>query len=142
MKILQTLSTWISDKWTRKNKHLPIKVGDYWKRVDFEHPSRINGVTNLWGRTLKISFHNSDIVLDYSYVIKNYEYYKKSDDKHRRVINTGEIQLTEIPTFSGMPSAAGVVLRIIEPFIVTVVVIALGVGLIVGLYVLLTWIKS
>ena len=142
MKTLQTLSTWISDKWTRKNKHLPIKVGDYWKRVDFEHPRRINGVTNLWGRTLKISFHNSDIVLDYSYVIKNYEYYKKSDDKHRRVINTGEIQLTEIPTFSGMPSVAGVVLKTTVPYIATVVVIASVAGLTVGLHALLTWIKS
>lgn len=119
-----------------------MEVGDYWKRVDFEYPRRINGVTNLWGRTLKISFHNSDIALDYSYTIKNYVFYKKSDDKHRRVINTGEIQSTKIPTFSGMPSAADVVLKTTGPFILTVVVIALVAGLTVGLSALLTWIKS
>lgn len=142
MKILQTLSTWISDKWTRKNKHPPIEIGDYWKRSDFTHPRRINGVTNLWGRTLKISFQNSDIVLDYSYFIEHYEYYKKSDDKRRRVINTGEMQSTEIPTFSGMPSVAGVVLKTTVPYIATVVVIASVAGLTVGLHALLTWIKS
>ena len=142
MKILQTLSTWISDKWTRKNKHPPIEIGDYWKRSDFTHPRRINGVTNLWGRTLKISFQNSDIVLDYSYFIEHYEYYKKSDDKRRRVINTGEMQSTEIPTFSGMPSAADVVLKTTVPFILTVVLIALAVGLTWALHALLMWSKS
>ena len=142
MKILQTLSTWISDKWTRKNKHPPIEIGDCWKRSDFTFSRHINGVTNLWGRTLKISFHGSDIVLNYSHLIEKYEFYKKSDNKRRRVINTGEMQSTEIPTFSGMPSAASVVLKTTVPFILTVVVIASGAGLMLGLHALLTWIKS
>ena len=142
MKTLRTLSTWISDKWTRKNKHIPMEVGDYWKHVGHTYPRRINGLTKLFGRVLKVSFHNSDVVLDYSYVIRFYEYYKKSDNKQRRVINTGEEQSTEIPIFYGMPSATSVVLEIIAPFIVMAVVIALVVGITLALPALRTWMNS
>lgn len=142
MKILRTLSTWISDRWTRKNKHPPIEVGDYWKRHTFNFPRRINGITSLWGRVYYVSFENSDIVLKYSYIITYYTFYKKSDDKSRRIINTGEIQSTKVLTFSGMPSATTVVLEIIVPYIATAAVIALGVELIVALPALLMWIKS
>jgi len=119
-----------------------MEIGDYWKHVGHTYPRRINGLTKLFGRVLKVSFHNSDVVLDYSYVIRFYEYYKKSDDKQRRVINTGEEQSTEIPIFYGMPSATSVVLEIIAPFIVTVVVIVSVAGLILGLNYLLMWFKS
>ena len=142
MKILRTLSTWISDKWTRKNKHPSMEVGDYWKRHDHTYPRRINGITSLWGRVYHVSFENSDIVLNYSYIIENYKFYKKSDDKSRRIINTGEIQSTEIPIFYGMPSATSVVLEIIAPFIVMAVVIALVVGITLAQHALRTWMNS
>jgi hypothetical protein len=119
-----------------------MEVGDYWKRHDHTYPRRINGITSLWGRVYYISFENSDIALRYSYIIENYKFYKKSDDKSRRIINTGEEQSTEIPIFYGMPSATSVVLEIIAPFIVTVVVIVSVAGLTVALYDLLMWIKS
>ena len=142
MKTLRTLSTWISDKWTRKNKHPSMEVGDYWKRHDHTYPRRINGITSLWGRVYHVSFENSDIVLNYSYIIENYKFYKKSDDKSRRIINTGEIQSTKVLTFSGMPSAANVALKIIEPFIVMAAVIALVVGITLAQHALRTWMNS
>ena len=119
-----------------------MEVRDYWKHIGHTYPRRINGLTKLFGRTLKVSFHNSDYILNYSYVIKTYEFYKKSDDKQRRIINTGEVQSTKVPIFSGMPSATTVVLEIIVPYIATAVVIALVVGLILALPGLLMWIKS
>jgi len=119
-----------------------MEVGDYWKRHDHTYPRRINGITSLWGRVYHVSFENSDIVLNYSYIIENYKFYKKSDDKSRRIINTGEIQSTKVLTFSGMPSAANVALKIIEPFIVMAAVIALVVGITLGLNYLLMWFKS
>jgi hypothetical protein len=119
-----------------------MEVGDYWKHIGHVYPRRINGLTKLFGRTLKVNFHNSDVPLNYSYVIKVYDFYKKSDDKARRIINTGEVQLTEIPIFSGMPSATDVVLLTIVPYILTVVLIALVVGLIVALQYLLMWFRS
>lgn len=142
MKILRTLSTWISDKWTRKNKHPSMEVGDYWKRPEYTYPRRINGITSLWGRVYYVSFENSDIALKYSYIIENYKFYKKSDYKSRRIINTGEIQSTKVLTFSGMPSAANVALKIIEPFIVMAAVTALAAVFIVGLRALRTWMNS
>lgn len=142
MKILRTLSTWISDKWTRKNKHPTMEVGDYWKRPEHTYPRRINGITSLWGRVYYVSFEGSDIPLGYSYIIEHYKFYKKSDDKSRRIINTGEIQSTKVLTFSGMPSAANVALKIIEPFIAMAAVIALVVVIILALPALRTWMNS
>lgn len=119
-----------------------MEVGDYWKRHDFSFPRRINGITSLWGRVYYVSFENSDIALRYSYIITHYKFYKKSDDKSRRIINTGEIQSTKVLTFSGMPSATNVALKIIEPYIVMAVVIALVVVIILALPALRTWMNS
>lgn len=142
MKILRTLSTWISDKWTRKNKHPSIEVGDYWKRPENVYPIRVDGVTSVWGRVVYVSLEPLVGVWTYKEFITRYEFYKKNSDKVRRVINTGETQSTTIRTFSGMPSVLTAALKIIEPYILMVAVFVSAAVFILALPALRTWMNS
>jgi hypothetical protein len=136
MKIFQTLLTWISDLWTRKNKDPTIEIGDFWQRPPFigvSHPYRIDGITKLWGRVIYVSMSSHIEIIPRKVFLRRYIFMNKTEHRKRLVLNTGEIKSARIPIFSGMPTAQDVVLKTIAQFTLMVLVFASAVLLILAL---------